>query len=636
MKAVRTLHQAGRYKHLVSIDRLKRTVDSLGAPIEQWLSIGEFPAFVDKITGSEFFDGYLVLDRINYYIEFRHNASFNTLDRLSFIDSFGIRIHLDIFLVADDREQGRFIGVLGLVRDKTQGATGTPAIPPKVISSQILETDHKQIKVVFDVPVKLDPTVVNKMFNILIGAGLNISEESFELDPTNNAILHINLLHDLHAGDVIVWNIIQSHFIRSTVGNADLGTHTHGVSNLIAHGQPVDRVPVVLSSIIDNADPTVINVTFDVDMQHTAHIHNAIDIMKNGHHENPLSAVIQADKRTLKITLQNPVIYHEVLTWAYNDQHPTETLESLLQIEAENQTYNIVNNVLEVHVHAITPILQSAEITTIAGSNTLSLTFNTPMEGTTQKIISETVIHKNGQSITPSAMNNNDKYIRYTFTDKFIAGDVVTIKISNLGATAGQLQTVTGQIPFTTAGHEPVSNQLIAPVTAFVFEDNFDTNTLSNYVHDGTGSAQYNHANKFIDINAPQSYAGLSHAIGQDLKDFTFEAKITGATATTQLIIYLYQSDTDYMMIRLGSTNNVELRGAHKGSVIHNSGLALNTANQIKISGNNDHVTIKINNDAPHTVSIASFGANLTFKKFKLYMLHLVGTLDDIQIQDHA
>ncbi len=633
MKAVHSRHEAGRFKHRISIDRLIRTSDpQTGQFIENWASVGTFPAYIDKITGTEYFDGYLVVDRDNYYVEIRHAINFDTKDRLSFTDSFGVIIQLDIFMIADDREQKRFIAILGLVRNATAGSVGTLLHPPKVISSQILDTNKSQIKVVFDVPIQINSTA-SKMFNIGRNATPTEHETTATLEPTNNAILYINLNSDAHNNDVITWALVNGDYISSLSADTPLDVHTHGVTNLIPGHHPTpDPVPTVLSSIISNTDPAIINVTFDIDMQHTANLQSAIDVTVGTMHKTPLSAIIQADKRTLKITLRDPIVYHQSVTWAYNDQHPTETLESIANVEAVNQTYTIVNNVLEVHAPATAGIIQTADIH-IAAPNQILVIFNTPMEGSPQKIINDTTIQINGLSVTPDSMNNNDSYLRYIFANNFSSADVVTLKISNLGTPTGQLQTVNGGMAFYT-DYMSVLNHIIAPITAYTFEDHFDINTLPSYKTDGGGSAVYEQ--RHIRIETPASFAGMEKAIGKDLSDFTFEATFeVDNIATAQIIIYMKKNDTDFFMIKIGTATEVEIRGSSTGKVPHSIGLVTGR-NAIKISGNNDHITISINRGVPETVSIASIGSNYVFKLFKIYMLHFIGSLDDIQISDHA
>ncbi len=632
MKAAHSRHEAGRFKHRVSIDRLIRSTDSLGQNIENWVSVGTFPAYIDKITGTEYFDGYLVVDRNNYYVEIRHAINFDTKDRLSFTDSFGVVIQLDIFMIADDREQKRFIAILGLARLATAGSTGTLLHPPKVISSQILDTNKSQIKVVFDIPVKITPAI-SKTFNITRNAGAPEHETTATLDPANNAIVYINLNSDAHNNDVITWDLTKGDRITSLVSNTPLGMHRHGVTNLIPGHHPTpDPVPVVLSSIISNTDPAVVNVTFDIDMQHTANLNAAIDVIAGNKHITPQTAVIQTDKRTLKITLYDPILYHQSVTWAYNDQHPTETLESTANVEATNQTYTVLNNVLETHVPATAGIIQSVDINDTQ-KNIINVTFNTPMEGSPQKVIGDTLVQVNGIPVTPDSLDINDKYLLYTFANDFLSSDVVTLKISNISTPTGQLQTVNGGIVFYTDNIQVV-NHVIAPVTAYVFEDIFDKNTLPTYTTDGSGHATYKPG--YIEYNTTEGNAGLQKAIGEDLNEFTYKISVDiDDVATAQIIMYLKQDDNNYFMIKIGTANEVEIRGSSKGKVPHSVQLYAGS-NELEVSGNNDHISIRNGVHAAQTVSIAPIGSHYIFKLFKLYAYHITGKLHYIKIANHA
>ena len=83
---------------------------------------------------------------------------------------------------------------------------------------------------------------------------------------------------------------------------------------------PVSKVPKVVSSVISNLDPYLISVKFDTDMQASANLEKAIKVTT--------AEVVSAIRgKELDITLKYGVQHGETLTWAYNDQHPTEYIK---------------------------------------------------------------------------------------------------------------------------------------------------------------------------------------------------------------------------------------------------------------------------------------------------------------------
>ena len=108
-------------------------------------------------------------------------------------------------------------------------------------------------------------------------------------------------------------------------------------------------VPKVMSSSIpDTGDG--IQVVFDRPMTMTASLQDAISIIVNGGTPiHPDHVDITQDKTAIGLIVPANFFKHgDVVTWAYNDQHPTEEIKGaeVGGKEIDNQTYGVTNNVV--------------------------------------------------------------------------------------------------------------------------------------------------------------------------------------------------------------------------------------------------------------------------------------------------
>ncbi len=105
-------------------------------------------------------------------------------------------------------------------------------------------------------------------------------------------------------------------------------------------------VPTVSSSTVEVAAPKDVVVVWSEDMKGSASIKEAINvIIDGGSAVHPAGVTFSAT--TMTLVLVDAVTAGQVVTWAYDDTHPTERLETVSgNIEADNQTYAITNNVV--------------------------------------------------------------------------------------------------------------------------------------------------------------------------------------------------------------------------------------------------------------------------------------------------
>ena len=109
-------------------------------------------------------------------------------------------------------------------------------------------------------------------------------------------------------------------------------------------------VPKVKSSTIPAAGDGIL-VKFDRPMTMTQNLQDAITVIINGAAPvNPDHVILSPDKTQMQLAFPAGHFHHtDVVTWAYNDQHPTEELKGAEPggKEIDNQTYAVFNNAVD-------------------------------------------------------------------------------------------------------------------------------------------------------------------------------------------------------------------------------------------------------------------------------------------------
>jgi len=159
-----------------------------------------------------------------------------------------------------------------------------------------------------------------------------------KLDSTGEEVVYEP---DADVMAIATGTLVEVAKIKNTVTGLETiieaGTHTVAA--------PVPTIPHVTSSSINDAAPKDIVITWTEAMQGTGDIKSALSVTVDGAASvNPASVVFMGNEMTL--TLAAAVTAGQVVTWAYDDQNPTEVLETVAgSIEADNQTYAVTNSV---------------------------------------------------------------------------------------------------------------------------------------------------------------------------------------------------------------------------------------------------------------------------------------------------
>jgi len=214
-------------------------------------------------------------------------------------------------------------------------------------------------------------------------------------------------------------------------------------------------VPKVMSSQIP-AKGNGVGVVFDRPMVTTAHVQDALSVIINGGTPVKPDRVEKTPDGT-SIALIYPDGFFkpgDVVTWSYNDQHPTEEIKGAETggKEIDNQTYGVAN-------HATVPTL-SVVSSTIYDNNhkRILVKMNEAMKTATADARFQIAIAINGAApIIPKAVLVANDFL--TFSDTFNAGETITWQYST---GAEKIESLAGE-ELDTLVHTVVNN-IVVPV----------------------------------------------------------------------------------------------------------------------------------------------------------------------------
>ena len=75
--------RAGRLRHTITIERMTSTQDPFGQPIEEWVSLGTYPASIEPINGREYFAAQANQSELTTRIRTRYIEGVKPQDRIT-------------------------------------------------------------------------------------------------------------------------------------------------------------------------------------------------------------------------------------------------------------------------------------------------------------------------------------------------------------------------------------------------------------------------------------------------------------------------------------------------------------------------------------------------------------------------
>jgi len=355
---------AGKYRHYVEILKYDNSMlDALGQPIERHINIGKKKCFIEVIKGTEHFDGALVESNVNYYIEMRYIDLITNRDRIQFTQKDGVVKHLNIYGIFDDKSDSRYMSILAL--GDLIDATNAPKVSPKVVSNIIEDAEPKKIIIHFNKVVEIANLNQNLSSIIVTKNGTQINVISYKSIGNPIKGLELTFADPFISTDQIKWHYVGSGFITDELNKSNLTNILHTVTNKVLGTHPIPTNPHVISSVINDAQPDIIEVTYNEKMKGTpAEIAKAINTLIAGGNNVPFQPVsisfAAGNSAILYFKYAIAFAFDNQVSWAYNDAHPTANLSNIAGVEAENQSYAVTNNINKViPVHTPAAVLSA-------------------------------------------------------------------------------------------------------------------------------------------------------------------------------------------------------------------------------------------------------------------------------------
>ena len=109
-------------------------------------------------------------------------------------------------------------------------------------------------------------------------------------------------------------------------------------------------IPKAEVSVITATQADGIDILFNVNVKISSNIKDALRVWiktDSGTITGVIKDVIQnpANHEEIGILMDKPFKAGQIITWAYNDKHPTEYIKSDNGVKADNQTYSVINNI---------------------------------------------------------------------------------------------------------------------------------------------------------------------------------------------------------------------------------------------------------------------------------------------------
>jgi len=349
---------AGKYRRKFTLlkNTSTHTAQQTGQNTDVFVEEGEHRCFFEEISGDEYFGGFLVVDKQNYYMECKYIPLLNNRDRIKIKRRDGVVLILDITEVVDDKDEGRYMRLM--LSSELADAVTNISTAPKVVTNIITDANRNTIQVKFDREIQV--TDLNKNLDkfIVLSNGKQVSVTSYKIYQNPADKIDLIFATDFSHSDSIFWNYAGGDFVTGVLRNTPLSKMKIKVTNKILGTNPIPVNPHVISSYIDKNKPNVITVTYNEPMKaDTTELIKAINTLIAGGNNvpfNPTAIAFRTDKAILDFTYATPFSYGDIVSWAYNDAHPTSNLSNIAGVEAENQSY-AVHNSIDKPISIVTP-----------------------------------------------------------------------------------------------------------------------------------------------------------------------------------------------------------------------------------------------------------------------------------------
>lgn len=319
-----------------------------------------------------------------------------------------------------------------------ESSSGSPVSVP-VYSGSVIENAT---------PSRLEITYNLTLANIVPAASaftimVNSSSRSVSSVAVSGTKVLLTLSSPIVYGDVVTvaYTKPASNPLQTSSGGQAASLTAQSVTNIV---RPVS--PVYVSSVIENATPSRLEITYDLTLANIVPATSAFTVMVNSFSRSVSSVAISGTK--VLLTLSSPVVYGNVVTVAY-----TKPASNPLQTSSGGQVASISAQSVTNNVAPFSPVYVSSVIENATPSR-IEMTYNLTLANIVPAASAFSVmVNSSDRSI--SSVTISGTKVLLTLSSPVVYDDLVTVAYTK--PSANPLQTSTGSQAASISA-QPVTN----------------------------------------------------------------------------------------------------------------------------------------------------------------------------------
>jgi uncharacterized repeat protein (TIGR02059 family) len=286
-------------------------------------------------------------------------------------------------------------------------------------------------------------------FRVLV----NSSSRSVSSVAISGTKVLLNLSSPVVSGDVVTVSYTKptSNPIQSSTGAQSASLTAQNVTNNVTAA-----IPVYVSSVIANATPAVLEMTYDMTLANKVPAGSAFKVLVNSSSVSLSSVAVSGTK--VKLTLSNSVVYGDNVTISYT-KPSVNPLQSSTGAQATTLSSQKVTN----NVTSKAPGYVSSEIKNDAPA-VLEMTYDLALANIVPAVSTFKVV-VNSSSRSVSAVAVSGSIVKLTLSTPIVYGNTVTVSYTK--PTVNPLQSSTGALAATISSQK-VTNNVNAPIPVYV------------------------------------------------------------------------------------------------------------------------------------------------------------------------
>jgi uncharacterized protein (TIGR02145 family)/uncharacterized repeat protein (TIGR02059 family) len=307
-------------------------------------------------------------------------------------------------------------------------------------------------------PSVLEMTYSLSLANIVPAASaftviVNSSARTINTVAISGTKIQLTLASQVNYGDVVTVAYTKpvTNSLQTAAGGQAATITAQSVTNNVSA-----VLPVFISSAVENATPSVLEMTYSLSLTNLVPAASAFTVMINSAARTVSSVSVSGTK--VQLTLVSPVIYGDVVTVGY-----TKPGTNPLQTATGGQAATITGQSVTNNVSAVIPAYVSSVVEN-ATPSVLEMTYSLSLANIIPATSAFTVMVSSSSRTINSVAISGTK-VQLTLASQINSGDVVTVSYTKPStnplqtASGGQAATITGQ---------SVTNNVSAFIPAYV------------------------------------------------------------------------------------------------------------------------------------------------------------------------